>query len=115
MLGKRCQIGAEALGALCPFILGLLRGTPQGFLDRSAGRRTAEGALGPRQELLVDFDGRASCHTYIVAKEDVHINDVERRIRSTLPDAVSAAAGGRPGQKPGATIAGHYRLANRAP
>jgi hypothetical protein len=53
-------------GALRVLTLGLLGGAPQGLLNRSAGRGTPESTLSSREELLVDFNGRAFDHAYIL-------------------------------------------------
>jgi hypothetical protein len=64
--GERLLVVAEAGGALLSLLLGLLGDAPQGLLDRGAGRGATEGTFCPGEDLLVDLDGRALDHMYIL-------------------------------------------------
>ena len=75
MFFKRCKVLAEPSHLLLALRLCLLCGAAESLFDRGTGSRAIEGPLGPFQKLLVDFDGRALDHAYIVRRISVHIND----------------------------------------
>jgi hypothetical protein len=80
VLGECVQVIEEALGSRFLLLLGLLGGAAQRLLDRRAGRWAMERPLGSVKKLLVDFDGGALDHAYILIRAIVHTPSATTRI-----------------------------------